>query len=115
MIGVSVPSLVVHDVGQVKSYGVAAHRRRAWLGGGSLSPRNRPRAVFLSVGSFEPGYYFLPPPTYAVSRGVGVAAHPRRSRLNERFPGIEDPTPGTVYQERMTTTRKRQRPFGQGF
>jgi hypothetical protein len=52
------PLLVAHDVGQVKSYGVAAHRRRAWLGGGSSSPRNRPRAVSLSVGSLEPGSAF---------------------------------------------------------
>jgi hypothetical protein len=83
VIGVSVPRLGAHDVGQVKSYGVVAHRRRAWLGGGSPSPRKPPPSRIPPRGSSEPGYslYFLPPPMRSVSRGVGVAAHPRRSRL----------------------------------
>jgi hypothetical protein len=41
--GVSVPPLVAHDVGQMKSYGVAAHRRRPWAWGRfPISPKPPP-------------------------------------------------------------------------
>jgi hypothetical protein len=76
VIGVSVPRLGAHDVGQLKSYGVVAHRRRAWLGGGSPSPRKPPPS------RIQPDLLVALLAADALSEpGRGVAAHPRRSRL----------------------------------
>jgi len=67
VIGVSVPAAGRSRRGAGESYGVAAHRRRAWLGGGSPLPETAPEPYSSSVGSSESGYslYFLPPPLHS--------------------------------------------------